>query len=51
MVFFLFRQMQTDDTMIYASGNIVSEVQLKLQGYLMNIRQWYWENRLKIDSD
>ena len=37
--------------MIYASGDSVSEVQLKLQGCLLNISKWYRENRLKINSD
>ena len=40
-----------DDAMIYASGDSVSEVQLNLQSCLINISQWYRENRLKINSD
>ena len=40
-----------DDAMIYASGDSVSEVQLKLQSCLINISKWYRENRLKINSD
>ena len=40
-----------DDGMIYASGDSVSEVQLKLQNCLINISKWYRENRLKINSD
>ena len=40
-----------DDAMIYASGDSVSEVQLKLQSCLLNISKWYRENCLKINSD
>ena len=40
-----------DDAMIYASGDSVSEVQLKLQSCLLNISKWYRKNRLKINSD
>ena len=40
-----------DDAMIYAPGDSVYEVQLKLQSCLINISKWYRENRLKIDSD
>ena len=40
-----------DDAMIYASGDSVSEVQLKLQSCLLNVSKWYRENRLKINSD
>ena len=40
-----------DDVMIYASGDSVSEVQLKLQSCLLNISKWYQEKHLKIDSD
>ena len=40
-----------DDTMIYASGDSVSEVQRKLQSCLSNISAWYRENRLKINSN
>ena len=40
-----------DDAMIYASGDSVSEVQLKLQSCLINISKWHRKNRLKIDSD
>ena len=40
-----------DDKMIYASGDGVSEVLLRLQSCLINISKWYRENRLKINSD
>ena len=40
-----------DDGMIYASGDSVSEVKLKLQNCLNNISTWYRENRLRINSD
>ena len=40
-----------DDTMTYASGDSVSEVQPKERSCLLNIRKWYRENRLKINSD
>ena len=36
---------------MFASGDSVSEVQLKLQSCLINISKWYRENRLKINSD
>ena len=40
-----------DDPTSYASGDSVSEVQLKLHSYLINIWKWYRENRLKNYSD
>ena len=40
-----------DDAMIHASGESVSEVQLKLQSCLLNISKWYRENRPNIDND
>ena len=40
-----------DDVIIYASGDSVNEVRLKLQNCLNNISAWYRENRLRINSD
>ena len=40
-----------DDAMIYASGDSVNEVKLKLQNCLNNISAWCRENRLRINSD
>ena len=37
--------------MIYASGDSVNEVKLKLQNCLNNISTWYRENRLRINGD
>ena len=40
-----------DDAMIYASGDSVNEVKLKLQNCLNDISAWCRENRLRINSD
>ena len=40
-----------DDAMIYASGDSVGEVKLKLQNCLNCISTWYRENRLKFYSN
>ena len=40
-----------DDSMIYASGDNILEVQQKLQQCVKNIISWYKINRLKINID
>ena len=40
-----------DDSMIYASGDIIPEVKQKLQNCIQNISSWFKMNRLKINID
>ena len=40
-----------DDSMIYASGDNILEVQQKLQQYVKNVSSWCKVNRLKINID
>jgi exonuclease III len=39
-----------DDTVIYVSGNSISEVTNKLQKCLDNVQYWYSQNRLKVNA-
>ena len=45
------RNLYADDSMIYASGDNILQVQQKLQQFVKDIRSWYKVNRLKINID